>query len=774
MNRPREEASRELSPGLFAGALALLLLLGWGSVLWGGRVLYWRDFGSLAYPVAAWHRSSLWSGELPLWNPWSHCGVPFLAQWNTLVLYPGALLYVLGPVAEGLAVFCVLHIWLGGLGMYHLVRAWADGLGAQPHGCGLGPPLAGVAYAFGGGMMASHIYPNYLVALGWMPWVVWLAVRACSGKAGAWRMASLVGALQLLSGAPEIVLLTWVMVGVVGLSEGSASGLRSGGRVLLAGSVAAGLVAAQLLPFLALAIHSHRGPGYSSADWGLPPWGTVNLVLPLFHCTPGPDGIPMPPGQSFLMSWHVSGAVVALAVSALAARRSRRLAWVVFGLVAGSLFLASDCSGPVRRGLAGVLPGEGLFRYPIKWVYLAVIGFPLLAGLGARAIEAGIEKGDRGPWRWCWGAAVGVVILMVAAGSSEGAGAAARARLWEEVVALGVVMGCLALALAWPRRFPAAGRIVVMAALGVALWRGASFWVPSVSGDAVKGTLGAAVPRPGLGQGRVMISPAAEAVLQRRAVPDPLLDVMGARLALWSNWNLVEQVAKVNGAMTLRSRGQAKIEHRLYSNPTNRALPLLRFLGVRHVSHPENPTEWAPLEGGMPWVTGGQTALFAPESEAIEAVCEPGFQPETTVYLPLEAAMDRAESPGRVMVTDVVARPHEVSFEVKAEGAGWVVVAQTWHPGWKARVDGSPSRVWKANGAFQAVAVPRGVHKVELRYREDAFLAGCAISLLSLMACAAAWVRRGFRALRKGGKPALPRSIQGLRAGAGPPADGVG
>jgi len=39
-----------------------------------------RDFGLFTYPVAHYAREQILSGHVPLWNPLSDCGVPFLGQ----------------------------------------------------------------------------------------------------------------------------------------------------------------------------------------------------------------------------------------------------------------------------------------------------------------------------------------------------------------------------------------------------------------------------------------------------------------------------------------------------------------------------------------------------------------------------------------------------------------------------------------------------------------------------------------------------------------------
>src|SRR5262249_40315159 len=85
------------TPGRFALLLFLLILATFPDVLLGRRSFFYRDYAALAYPAACYSHASFWRGELPLWNPLNHCGVPFLAQWGTLALYPLSLIFQLLP-----------------------------------------------------------------------------------------------------------------------------------------------------------------------------------------------------------------------------------------------------------------------------------------------------------------------------------------------------------------------------------------------------------------------------------------------------------------------------------------------------------------------------------------------------------------------------------------------------------------------------------------------------------------------------------------------------
>src|ERR1044071_5692253 len=108
----------------FGLGLAVLLAVAFSDVLFGWRSFFTRDFANFGYPLAYHVQQSYRAGEVPLWNPYNVAGLPFLAQWNTLALYPLSLVYVLLPLPWSLNFFNLLHLFLGGLGMFCLARGW--------------------------------------------------------------------------------------------------------------------------------------------------------------------------------------------------------------------------------------------------------------------------------------------------------------------------------------------------------------------------------------------------------------------------------------------------------------------------------------------------------------------------------------------------------------------------------------------------------------------------------------------------------------------------
>src|ERR1700761_5310636 len=160
------------TPVRFGLLLALLIFAAFPQVLLGMGTFVARDYGFFVYPLAHFQRDCFWHGELPSWNSYNNCGVPFLAQWNTMPLYPPALIYLLLPLTWGLGFFALMHLWFAGMGMFFLARRWT--------GNSFAAAFVGTVFAFNGFTLNLLMWPSHVATFSWMPWVV-LAVEA------AWR-----------------------------------------------------------------------------------------------------------------------------------------------------------------------------------------------------------------------------------------------------------------------------------------------------------------------------------------------------------------------------------------------------------------------------------------------------------------------------------------------------------------------------------------------------------------------------------------------------------
>jgi hypothetical protein len=750
------------TPLRFAVILGFFIVAAYPNVLWIGpkivigstvvldqETFFHRDFGFFGYPLAFHHRQSFWHGEIPLWNPLNNCGLPFLAQWNTLVLYPGSLFYLLFPLSWSLGVFCLLHQFGAGLGMYFLARRWT--------GNGLAASVAGVAFAFNGLTLNCLMWPNNIAALGWMPWVVLAVERAWRQGGRSLFSAVILGSMQMLSGAPEIILLTWVILGALWLSQWIGGELPRGRllvRVALVGTLTLLMSAAQLLPFLDLLSHSQRDTSYGDSYGSMPIWGWANLLVPMFNCFTKFFGVYAQFSQYWTSSYYPGIGVLLLALWSMLEIRKRRV-WILIAVSVLGFVLALGDEGLLYAWLRKSVPQFGFMRYPIKFVVLPTFCVPLLSAFGLSRF-AGARTGTAITRAWRLSFVLGFFLLASIAGIvwfawRYPALSGTWPTTWPDALSrsalLILTLATLKALLQSPVR---RSKIVAGAALVTLAWLDG--WThmprqnPVIDRAAFDPGLVRVNPQPRHGESRAMISPAAEARFHHFGSTNARDDYLVSRLGLYINCNLLDGIPKVDGTYSLYLRGPIRVEENLLkvSPDPNRELPsLLDFLGVSLITAPGEFFQWTNRAGALPMSTGGQLPVFADDTTTFRALAHPSFTPREIVYLPLEARpfvqiTNRTDT--RVVASRFTA--HQGEIEITGQQPGLLVVAQAYYHRWRALVDGQPQRIWRANLGYQALQIPSGTHLVQIFYRDAAFRCGAFVSLLALIVCAAVWRRR--------------------------------
>jgi uncharacterized membrane protein YfhO len=99
-------------------------------------------------------------------------------------------------------------------------------------------------------------------------------------------------------------------------------------------------------------------------------------------------------------------------------------------------------------------------------------------------------------------------------------------------------------------------------------------------------------------------------------------------------------------------------------------------------------------------------------------------------------------------------RADDVMIHTSSSADAWLVLSDTYYPGWTATVDGQSVMVLRGDVLFRTVAIPGGEHDVEFRFEPASVKIGLPISigalvvLLGVLAVAGGWVRRGRTTVR--------------------------
>jgi len=76
----------------------------------------------------------------------------------------------------------------------------------------------------------------------------------------------------------------------------------------------------------------------------------------------------------------------------------------------------------------------------------------------------------------------------------------------------------------------------------------------------------------------------------------------------------------------------------------------------------------------------------------------------------------------------------ELALQVSVEKPGYLVIRDTWYPGWRAWVNNKELPILRCNNWMRAIAVPEGDSQVVLRYQPFSFAAGCTLAVFAAMA----------------------------------------
>ena len=743
MNNIQEPRESWLSGKRFLILLAVVVFALFIKPALGLHTFFYRDFGVLGYPYGSYMRDSLLNGELPFWNPYSHCGVPFLAQMG--VWYPPSLISLLLPIPWSINFLLLAHLVWGGVGVYWLSRRWS--VGAFP------ASVAGFAFVFNGVTLSCIVWGNYIASLSWMPWL-FLSVMAAWKYGGRWiPIAAVVSALQVLTATPEITLLSWLLLGMIWLSaiisrevKFAPSFARLSAIVLLA----AGMTMVQMLPFFDLLTHSQREAGsVISTLWAMPSWGWANLFVPLFHTSPVLQGQWFQPKQDFMVSYYISAGAMALAAAGLCLKRSRTF-MVIAGMTLFCWIMALGSEGYLFDWIKRLLPLISIARYPVKFTILTAFMLPLLAAWGIEQLHKSPERAKRVLLSVTVGMLLLFTLFLVLARLHPFPHDNFQATAINASVRFALLL--LIVGGAWLQsqlkevRAKTVVQLLVLAAFPIDAFTHNTQLVPTFAASNFAPGVWEASGKPAapkLGEGRIMISREADRRLNYSAVQNYEMDFTGKRLAEWSNLNLVDRIPKVTGAITLRPGQFDVVERQLYDpKSTQSCEPLMDFLSATWVSAPDNPVKWIRRPHPLPMITSGQMPVFKDMNATLQAITADDFDPRNIVYLPeTNRNLVTVSNQTKCEIRNIHFSQNRVTFETTSTNVSMVVLSQSYYHLWNALVDGKPVSLLRANIGFQALEVPAGGHQIELVYRDSNFVIGGLLSLASLTACVLMWIR---------------------------------
>jgi hypothetical protein len=730
--------------------------------------------------------SELRAGRWPSWVPGRYAGAPVLqSPW----LSPLAILLAAIPSPVVLAWHQLLAAIIAGLGFYLFcrralgVRFWPAVITAWSY------PMTGFFVFWLGYPTSAPVH--------WLPWLV-LAVDGAVRKPG-WRGMAALGlatCVVLCNRQLDIVAQALIVSGLYGLwraydtygKQCLSRTARKAGLFALSGWLLGfALAAPYIMPITEYSMTGARRAERAAGFEERVPGGLSALpllVLPDVNGSTRKDSYPLPgPYQIESMSAAYAGLIVTLFLAPLAWRNRRHRSFAVFstGLTFVALAWCLNIGGIV---MILRLPGLNLMSHN-RLVFAACFAILAMAAVGLDSLAEPVDGRRRG-WLYLPAALVAILSLwwFYRAGHLPEPIATEIGKLFEQGKAtrwihdaagvgrvqsgfarfyvIGGLLGLAACAswllLAWlPTWRPWAtvfvGSIMFIDMLWFAHDRSAqsdpAFYYPRVP-------FLEEVARASTGR-----------IIGFECLPANLAQVAGLR-----DVRGVDGVDPIRYVQLLMLAGgdngvvygvsqwlKPKVSYPTLE--TVKLSPVLDLLGVEYmiIRGAIQGAFKPPLVAPDYWALRNPSALpraFVPrhveivpdDTDRLAKLGAPEFDPSAVAYVETPVALPEAAR-GRAAI--IAETPSEVTLSVAMETRGLVVLTDTWDKGWRARLNGEPVPILRADHALRGVVLPEGSWILKFTYEPSSFTRGLVLFALAVAVLAGLWVAeaRRRRAARK-------------------------
>ena len=568
--------------------------------------------------------------------------------------------------------------------------------------------------------------------------------------------------------------------------------------LLLTGSIvlSVGLTAVQLLPTAELSIYSQRAAGLDwdeAMSYSFWPWRLLTLVMPDLFGSPATGDY-----WGYATYWEDAGYIgvlplvlgLSLGLSVLGKtvwkRMPGRLADLpvifFFLLIPVSLVLAMGQHTPIYPLIFKYVPGFGAFRAPARFLLFYTFGASALAGIAADRFRL--------TYRVQYAARLtvaGAVAMLAVSLAVQQADVAIRPTFAPATARLAVLLGVSAiLLLLHPNAAGVAGDPrVARSPLPPGVWRG--LVIGFIAADLA---FFAAPLTPTIEPTLYRVMTEVDRFLLARADDDRLFATanydyeikfdhylnfsdwgrtdlahwLSFRWTLAPNLNVFTHTASVNNDDPLVIGRWRKLFVDLHALDWPARLRLLRMMNVGYVLSESPPPGLAQVENApglyrlpdpLPRAWVAPQARVIPAPDVLSELMAGTFDPTSLVLLeaPLgspgpgsdaDSAADvpsadspsaPAPQPQTLPVTpSLLEEGNRRTIDLVISQPGYLVLAYTYYPGWRAAVDGRPVELVPANYAWMALPLDAGAHRVTLWYQPVSLIMGAFISGLSVLA----------------------------------------
>ncbi len=739
------------------------------------------DLVLLGAPTAEYAAKEMRARRIPLWNPLSFAGVPFVAFPK---YSPFFLIFCYWPSLG--KYFQLIKSVLAGVGAYLFFRRalgvgfWAAAIGAWCY------PLTGFFVQWQGYGLTAVV--------AWLPWIL-LAVDSTIRKAKGFGsiLLGIFTAAAALTGQLDVAALILLSSGLYAMGRLVEVYGRANWRdtiptiaaLILGWGLGLCIAAPYIVPLVEYSRTGERFTRRAAGEEERPPVGLAALpqiVLPNLYGSTQKGSMRIVDGsqlESSAAGYAGLLATLLLAPLAFCHRNLKRTSLLWLGLMVLSLGWVLDIPGLVNLMR---LPGFNMLSYN-RWIMLTGFALTVLAVTGIDAVMRGMVKPRHwfavpallaaGLCAWCLyrtghlPAELNIVDLPANAtymGIPARRALAMAREYFTFYYAIGAGLGALTVG-GWVLLYSGARKRGWMVAIAGSLMMAelliyaynvnpqfdAALYYPRVS------ALEQLKQRP---SGRILGVACLPPVLNLMiGLPDIRgYDAIEPKRLL----DVLEFARQPGTSSPIYARTQGFIPWRTWtSDGALRVSPVLSMLNVRYLIFDQDLSSQikAIIRGDGYTVVENELAMprtFVPQTVQVVDEGQPlmdqlravTFDPAKVSYVTEHLDLP-AVSRGTTKILEDF--PERVVVDARMDTAGMVVLADLWDKGWRAQVDGQVTPIVIVNHAIRGVVVPAGQHRVVFRYAPDSVRIGWMISGAALAVGLgwAAWIMHWRRKSRR-------------------------
>ncbi len=652
----------------------ILSVIFWYKTIFFNKSLFFDLTTRYFYPIFSFLAQSIKSKQLPLWNPFIYSGTPFLANPQSGVFYPLNYIFIFLNFPDALTFYIYIHTVLAGIFMYLLARD--VGLKCLPSICST------VLFMFNGFFVLHCEFVSNISAYVWIPLIFLLFRKSIlTFNIKYCCLTAIFIALQFFAGYPQFVFYTFCLLFIYMLGKWVCSQRQIVGllKLLFIFTIISTLFLllsmAQILPFIEFFKHSVRSSGINFdavTAYSLHPITFIKLLfIPVWN-----NFISLVDTDVHIVGFYFGIFSVLLSILFLLKHKTRveLFLFIVFGF---SVLLSFGKFLPIYNMFYAVIPGWKYFRFPSQILYLTAFAFSLITGYSIEKIGS-----YKLQYLLCFLFFIDLFIF----------GLNANPLLDKKYYNLKT--------------------------------DNISFLCSDNS------------------MFRFMLTPKTRAQLPSGK---NYYDIwQNYKNTLYPNIGVVYNLFDIDGQDPLRLQRYENVLYQVaYNGPSTNLIDMLNckyiisFWNLGDKKYKLVNSEYPMIFKNIryfPRLWFVDKSKYLQSDKVLDYISKNTFRPQEEVVIE-DNVEHKSESMSKTKnyIEIVNYSFNEINVKVNSNKNQWLVLSETYYPGWYAKIDDKLVKSYCANYILRAVYVPSGEHKIRFFYKPKSVIIGCFISIVSFI-----------------------------------------